>query len=258
MKWSAVALGITCMAATAAADFPSELEGTWSGVLTMADHGYWRVEDHLCFMSCTPEAYDHLARVMAYDQRPIEALMLEGLRFMRRQLGEISTAEGLALQQASTPQNDPSLECRPYGLVRQILSPLPIRISRAGDRVVIDYEEWNQRRVLYLDGRVPPPGGEPTAFGHSTARDDGHALIVETVGVTADIYHPASSGGGHSDRLRVIERYTLHDAPRRLELELTLEDPITLRAPYRIAKTWLAAPDVELVRDSCEDVPGKR
>jgi hypothetical protein len=54
-----------------------------------------------------------------------------------------------------------------------------------------------------------------------------------------------------------VERYTVRDNPRRLELTLTLEDPVTFRAPLVVTKTWLYTPDVELVQDTCFQQPGK-
>jgi hypothetical protein len=46
------------------------------------------------------------------------------------------------------------------------------------------------------------------------------------------------------------------DDPRRLELELTVEDPVTFTEPYVVTKTWLSTPEVELLQDSCGDLPG--
>jgi hypothetical protein len=40
-------------------------------------------------------------------------------------------------------------------------------------------------------------------------------------------------------------------------LEITVEDPVNLREPYTMTKTWLFTPDVKLVVDSCGDIPAK-
>jgi hypothetical protein len=66
-----------------------------------------------------------------------------------------------------------------------------------------------------------------------------------------------SSALGHSGELKGVERYTVHDNPRRLELTLTLEDPVTFTKPLVVTKTWLYTPDVEIVQDTCSQQPGK-
>jgi hypothetical protein len=42
-----------------------------------------------------------------------------------------------------------------------------------------------------------------------------------------------------------------------MNLELTIEDPVMLLEPYVMTKTWLYTPDLQLVQDSCEDLPAQ-
>jgi hypothetical protein len=93
-------------------------------------------------------------------------------------------------------------------------------------------------------------------LGHSVGRVENSALIVETRRVTPDLISD-SSQAGHSGELTAVERYTVRDNPRRLELTLTLTDPVTFTKPLVITKTWLYTPDVELVQDTCSQQPGK-
>jgi hypothetical protein len=96
----------------------------------------------------------------------------------------------------------------------------------------------------------------PTMLGHSVARIEDGALVIETSGVLADRFSDFSQGG-YTGALTAVERYTLHEDPRRLELTLTLTDPIVLTEPHVMTKTWLYTPDVELVQDFCSEYPGK-
>ena len=59
------------------------------------------------------------------------------------------------------------------------------------------------------------------------------------------------------EALKAVERYVVRDNPRRLELTLTLTDPVTFTKPLVVTKTWLYTPDVELVQDTCNQQPGK-
>jgi hypothetical protein len=246
--------------AFARAQHPS-FEGVWSGVFTTQDNDYWLLEDLVtCFPGCTPGAYEQMAGLLddsTNDERPLDALRGENTAFMRQELAAKLTPEGLALQNKNTPANDPTILCAPYGLVREAINPLPIHIHQEGGNLVIDYEEWTQTRTIYMDGRGHPADLESTPLGHSIGRYEGGALVVETVGISPDIYYSFQSGGGYSDQASVVERYTIAQNPKRLLLEMAVTDPVTLREPQVFIKTWLWTPEVELVEDSCEDVPGK-
>jgi hypothetical protein len=228
---TAVALAAVAACLPAASKAQTEqpsFEGIWSGVFTTQDNEYWQVEDFTCFPGCTPASYRYLVGLLddpANDDKPLDELTGATREFMRKELARKSTPDGVALQNRNTPENDPTLLCKPYGLVREAVNALP--------------------------------DPERTPLGHSIGRYESDALVVETVGISPDIYYSFQSGGGYSGETRVAERYTLEDDPRRLHLEMTIDDPVTLREPHVITKTWLWTPDVELIEDSCKDVPGR-
>jgi hypothetical protein len=120
----------------------------------------------------------------------------------------------------------------------------------------VSYEEWSLLRSIYMDGRAHPEHRTPTLLGHSVGRVENGVLIVETERVTPDRISDTSRIG-HSGELRAVERYALREDPRRLELMLTLEDPVTFTKPLVVTKTWIYTPDVELVQDTCFQQPGK-
>ena len=233
--------------------------GTWSGVFTTQDHEFWGYEDFVCFPGCSLAGYEQMIALLtdpANDDLPFGALMGMNGQFASEHLASILTPIGRQIQQANTLENDPKLYCQPYGFVREIMNPLPIRITRDGEHLLIRYEEYSLLRPLYTDGRPRPQYMTPNMLGHSVARIEDDALIVETTGVTPDRFADATQGG-YTSALTALERYTVHDNPRRLELIVTLEDPVVLTEPHVMTKTWLYTPDVELVQDSCGDYPGK-
>jgi hypothetical protein len=256
-----VVFSLACAAQASAQRSVTDFLGIWSGNFTTQDNEFWQVEDYTaCFAGCSPASRRHFADLLddpANDDRPVRELWNETTTFMREELAGKSTAEGIALQSANTEANDPTLLCKPYGLVRAATNPLPVEFSLDGDELTIRYEEWSQSRTVYLDGRSHPADLTPTRLGHSIGRIDGEALVVDSIGVSADIYFSFQSGGAYSEQVHVVERYTIRQNPRRLVLELTVEDPVTLNEPYVLEKTWLYTPDVEMVEDRCGDVPGK-
>lgn len=232
--------------------------GIWSGVFTTQDNEFWNVEDLNCFGGCGRDGYEYLASLLddpANDARSLDELMGEASEFSVESFDSILTPPARLIQQENTFANDPKLHCQPYGFVRQVSNPLPIRIRRLGDHLLFEYEEWSLLRTIFMDGREHPEHQSPSLLGHSVGRVEGGTLIIETARVTADRISDATQAG-HSGQLTGVERYTVRNDPRRLELELTVEDPVTLTEPYVVTKTWLATPEVELLQDSCGDLPG--
>jgi len=240
----------------------ARFEGVWSGWLTTQEDPAWQVEDYLCFVGCPKAAYDHLTTLLdepANDARALNELTGETHTFIVDYLKARSTPEGRALMEGNGEANDTNLDCHPYDFVRSATNPLPFEITHDGATLTFNYEEWNRTRTVYLDGRAFPDTREPSSLGYSVGRVEGDALVIETRGLVASTYPPITinAAGGHSDRLKAIERYTVTpgDAPV-LSLELTLEDPGTLTEPYVYYKRWIATPSIEILTDSCSDRPG--
>jgi hypothetical protein len=234
--------------------------GTWSGMFTTQDHEYWTAADLACFVGCPLDMYNHLSALLAdpaNDSVPVMALSGRSDAQWLAEFEKSLTPLGRLVQTENVSESDPKfLNCQPYGFVREVTNPLPMEIVRDGEHLLVRYEEWSLLRPIYMDGREHPEHRTPSLLGHSVGRVENGALIVETERVTPDWISDASRFG-HSGELRGVERYTLHDDPRRLELTLTLEDPATFTKPLIITKTWLYTPEVELVQDTCFQQPGK-
>ena len=242
----------------APAETHPSFEGIWSGFFTTRDHEFWRLEDIACFAGCTKAAYEFMGTLLddpANDEKPFDALMGQTFQFMYDEMTRKLTPEGVEMQKAVTPNNDPTLDCKPYGFFREAINPLPMVIARDGDSLRIRYEEWDRERTIHMDGRGHPQSATLTEMGHSIGRYEGDALVVDTVAIQGDIFYSFITSGGYADGAHATERYTIQDNPRRMNVEITIEDPVMLREPYTVSKTWLYTPDAELVADSCEDYP---
>jgi hypothetical protein len=174
---------------------------------------------------------------------------------MREELAKKSLPEGIAIQEHSAAP-DTSFRCVPPGLARAAVTPLPLEIRHGDGTVTIAYQESNRSRTIYLDGRARPANQGPTPLGHSVGRYDGDVLVVQTTGVEPNRYYASQSGGGHSAEAKFVERYAIAESPRRLTLEMTITDSVTLLEPHVIQQAWLATPDVRLVEDRCGETLG--
>lgn len=236
-----------------------DFTGVWSGASTTQENELWELADlTACVVGCTPTArayFTSLVEDPANDAASVQELSRRTNAFMRDELAKKSLPEGVALQTLSGEATDANFPCVPHGLARAALSPLPIEIRQDGANLTIAYQEWNQSRTIYLDGRTRPAREAPTPLGHSVGRYQGEALVVETTGVEPNRYYDLQSGGGHSAEAKFREHYVIAENPRRLQLELTITDPVTLLEPHVLHKAWLATPDVQLVEHRCGDEP---
>jgi hypothetical protein len=261
-----IAAVLTACATTPAQPAHPDFTGTWSGWLTTQDDPSWRLEDYVCFPGCPKVLHDTLAGLLddpANDDAPTDALMGQAMAAMVADRNARSTPQGLALieQTSSVEDFDLASYCEPYGFVREVTNTLPMIIREEEGGLAIDYEEFNQSRTVHMDGRSPPAELAPSPLGWSAGRYEGDALVIDTVGLKADdltgLASPTVHWGGYADGASAVERYVIKENPRRLVLELTLTDPVTLTEPYVWTKTWLSTPGVALLEDSCEDVPGQ-
>jgi hypothetical protein len=233
--------------------------GTWSGFFTTQDNDFWGLEDIPCFPGCGRDFRDRLVALVSdpkNDARPAGELLGEASAFYAQQMDSLLTPEGRLMRAANTPANDPKLHCEPYGFVREVTNPLPMVMQRDGDDLLVRYEEWSLLRTIYMTERAHPEHRVSTLLGHSIGRIENGTLVVETAQINPGWISDASLAA-HSGALTAVERYTVLDDPRRLELTLTLTDPLVLTEPYIVVKTWIATPEVELLQDSCGELPGK-
>jgi hypothetical protein len=122
-------------------------------------------------------------------------------------------------------------------ITRGMVGSLTPAIYNAGNQivqspgyVVITNEMIHEARVVPLDGRAPLGPAIKQWMGDSRGRFEGDTLVVETTNFTD---RTNVGGARHSDKLKVIERYTRVDDDT-LVLRLTVDDPETWAAPWTI------------------------
>ena len=145
------------------------------------------------------------------------------------------TDHGQELMANFDPADDPAVVCVQSGLARTITSPYPLEIVQNADTVTIEYEEWEVRRTIHVDGNVPEDY-EPNPLGYSVGRYQDGALIVTSTGATEGL---ARIGGFFrtTEDMTTVERYSLTERGQ-LHLELDITDPIMLAEPVQFEKTW--------------------
>jgi hypothetical protein len=114
----------------------------------------------------------------------------------------------------------------------------PFGISFKADSVIINYEQMNIIRSVWMDGRRHPPPTDLFQQGHAIGRWEGNELVIETTNFTWDpegiddhLHFPSST------RKKVTERYKLVKDDL-MTITITIEDPVFITKPYTYVHQW--------------------
>jgi hypothetical protein len=139
------------------------------------------------------------------------------------------------------------VQCWPIGLPLIINMNDPIQFLQTEDEVTIIYARDNQRRHIYLNERhtVDP---DPSWYGYSVGHYEGpNSLVVETRGQN-DKALVDRFGTPRSEKLRVVERYTIDPERGSVAVEITVEDSEMFTTPWTAhAIYWPAEPLYEQI-----------
>lgn len=126
-----------------------------------------------------------------------------------------------------------------WGYPLMMTSSTPVQFVITPEEVLI-VNAYNEVRHIYTDGRDHPPADDlwPTVTGNSIGHWEGDTLVIDTIMVT-NPNEFFQGGPPLSEEARYAERIRLDGD--KLRLELTIEDPVTLSAPWKL--------DLGLVRD---------
>src|ERR1700683_4768583 len=118
--------------------------------------------------------------------------------------------------------SDPEIKCYLPGVPRATYLPYPFQIVESATQIFIAYEYAGAVRNIYLKDPGPPP--LDSWMGQSFGRWEGDTLVVDVKGLNDQTWFDRA-GNFHSDKLRVVERYT-RTSPDVMSYEATIEDPI--------------------------------
>jgi hypothetical protein len=154
-----------------------------------------------------------------------------------------------------SPEDNPRLSCKPTSIVFDWTFDWPVnRVTQTtadGEKVIdIDYGLYSFTRRIHLGMDQHPAGLPPSNSGHSIGRWDGDTLVVDTVGFAPGVLVPPTR---NSDKLHVVERFTLDPETFTLKREYTVEDPVYLAAPYTGSDTVLLS-DTPFEKQPCQEL----
>jgi hypothetical protein len=128
--------------------------------------------------------------------------------------------------------------------------PTPLYFVQAPKEVWLIFSGDHQVRHVYMD--VPhSENPAPSWYGESVGHYEGDTLVIDTIAQnTKTFVDPYRTP--HSDKLHVVERWTMVDGGKQLEVMFTVEDPDAFYQPWAGKKRYRRVPEA-MAEDVCAE-----
>ncbi len=131
--------------------------------------------------------------------------------------------------------------CWPGGVPGQLLFLQPMYFIQTPKEVWMVWERDHFVRRIYLTDKHSE-NVKPSWFGESIGQYEGDALVVDTIGLAGGKFHYIDSfRTPHTDKLHVVERFSVSPDSRTLTAIVRVEDPDTFNGPLTLKQTWRKA-----------------
>ena len=146
----------------------------------------------------------------------------------------------------------PTERCLPHGIPDAMLTrTLPFKIIQTPSVTIILFEEFNNWRQVFTDGRALPVDPQPAWLGYSIGSWDGDAFVIQTSGFNDKSWLDAG-GTPHTEALKTIERFRRVDFGH-MEVEFTFDDPKTFTRSWSATVKFNLLPDTDLLEFHCDN-----
>jgi hypothetical protein len=166
------------------------------------------------------------------------------------ELTELGTQQAAKFGTFSVSDN-PRMRCETTSIIVDWTFDGPVnRIVQRQSAIEILYGQMNLKRTIHMNITRHPASIKPSRAGHSIGRWEKDVLIVDTVGFLPGVL---SAPVLHSDKLHVVERFSLDPKTMTLTRSYTAEDPVYLKGQYSGSDTIQIA-DAPYVPDNCAEL----
>jgi hypothetical protein len=150
---------------------------------------------------------------------------------------------------ANNAKDDPHVRCFPDFFLRAYGLPHFLKFIHTAELLVVLNEMNAGYRQVFTDGRALPVDPNPSWQGYSSAKWDGDALVVDTVGFRDDLWIDWN-GSVVTSAARVRERIRRPDFGH-LDIEVTVDDPKAYTRPWTVTLREEFGADAELNDEIC-------
>ena len=127
--------------------------------------------------------------------------------------------------------------CRPSGVLLTLVLGETVQILQTPNVITILYQRDHQIRRVYLN-QPHSTNPRPIWYGESVGHYEGaNNLVVDTIGQRAET--PADKyGTPHSEKMRVVERFSLAPDRQSIHVDFMVEDPETFTTAWSARVTY--------------------
>jgi hypothetical protein len=134
-------------------------------------------------------------------------------------------------------KDNPTLNCKPKGMPMIMENPYPFGISKKGNDIIIQIEEYDLQRTIHMNQTAAPAATKPSLLGYSVGRMEGTTLVVTTTHINFPWFDQA--GIPQSAQSSLVERFTPTADGSRLDYTVTVTDPANFSKPVTLNRYWL-------------------
>ena len=146
--------------------------------------------------------------------------------------------------------------CYPGGVPEQLLTPAePFYFIQTPKEVWMIWETDHMVRRIYMTDKHSE-NVKPSWFGESIGHyENGDTLVIDTIGLQAKNSYLDWFRTPHTEKLHVVERFTLSADGKRLDAMIKVEDPDTFNEPLYLGRRWNKVPN-QLLEMVCAENNG--
>jgi hypothetical protein len=149
-----------------------------------------------------------------------------------------------------TNADNPRFKCETTSIIFDWTFDGPVnRITQSKDTIVLQYGQLGLKRTIYMNMKEHPANVKPSRAGHSIGRWEGDVLVVDTLGFLPGVLNAPVR---NSDKLHVVERFSLDPKTMVLTRSYVAEDSVYLKGKYSGTDTVDIA-DAPYAPDKCKE-----
>jgi hypothetical protein len=148
-------------------------------------------------------------------------------------------------------EDTPRFHCQTTSILFDWTFDGPVnRITQNKDTIVLEYGQFGFKRTIYMNLKEHPANIKPSRAGHSIGHWEGDTLVVDTVGFSPGFLNTPVR---NSDKLHVVEQFTLDPVKVALTRSYVAEDAVYLKGKYTGSDTILVA-DAPFNPGKCQEL----
>jgi hypothetical protein len=147
-------------------------------------------------------------------------------------------------------QDNPRFRCETTSIIFDWTFDGPVnRITQSKDTIELLYGQMGLKRTISMNMKEHPASAKLTRAGHSIGHWEGDVLVVDTARFLPGVLNGPVP---NSDKLHVVERFSLDANTMKLTRSYEADDPVYLKGVYK-GSDVIGIADAPYAKDVCKE-----